>query len=148
MKYTIEISIDIPRAELIQLFDNSENLSKWQEGLKSIELLEGEYGKEESTSRMVYAGRNSDLIIEGRVTKRNFPEEFCVTYKSKGVYNEVVNLFSEPEPGRTHWKMINYFRFGGMMVLMAPFIKSAFTSNTLLNMERFKVFAVQNKTTN
>lgn len=148
MKYTIELSIDMPREELIQLFDKSENLSEWQEGLKSIELLEGEYGKEGSTSRMVYAGRNSDLIIEGRVSKRNFPEEFCVTYTSKGVYNEVVNLFSEPETGRTHWKMINYFRFRGMMAVMAPFIKSAFTSNTLLNMERFKVFALQNKTTN
>lgn len=148
MKYTNEIIVDLPRTECIQLFDNIENLSKWQEGLKSIEQIEGEYGKEGSTSRMVYESRKSDLIIEGTVTKRNFPEEFCVTYKSKGVYNEVVNLFSEPEPGRTHWKMINYFRFRGMMAVMAPFIKSAFTSNTLLNMERFKVFALQNKTIN
>jgi hypothetical protein len=29
------------------------------------------------------------------------------------------------------------------MALMAPFMKSAFASNTLLNMERFKSFAEQ-----
>jgi hypothetical protein len=28
-----------------------------------------------------------------------------------------------------------------MMRIMAPFMKSAFTANTLLHMERFKIFA-------
>lgn len=143
MKYTNEITIELPRALVIELFDNTENISKWQEGLKSIDHLEGEPGEEGSTSRMVYAGRKSDLVITETVTKRSFPEEYCISYKSKGVYNEVINHFSEPEPGRTHWKMANSFTFNGMMALMAPFVKSAFTANTLLNMERFKAFAEQ-----
>ena len=141
MKYTIDISINIPRERLIELFDNPDNLPKWQEGLKSFVQLEGKAGQEGSSSKMVYSGRKSDLIITETVIRRNFPDLYSVTYKSKGVYNKVVNHFSEPEPGQTIWKIINEFRFSGMMALMAPFMKSAFTSNTLLNMERFKAFA-------
>ena len=141
MKYTIDISINIPRERLIELFDNPDNLPKWQEGLKSFVQLEGKAGQEGSSSKMVYSGRKSDLVITETVIRRNFPDLYSVTYKSKGVYNEVVNHFSEPEPGQTIWKIINEFRFSGLMALMAPFMKSAFTSNTLLNMERFKAFA-------
>lgn len=141
MKYTIDISINMPRERVIELFDNPDNLSKWQLGLKSFTQLEGKAGQEGSSSRMVFTGRKSDLVITETVKRRNFPDLYCVDYKSKGVYNEVINHFSEPEPGQTIWKMINVFKFSGIMALMAPFMKSAFTSNTLLNMERFKAFA-------
>ena len=141
MKYTTEISINLPRVRVIELFDNPDNLPKWQEGLKSFVQLEGKAGHEGSSSKMVYSMRKSDLVITETVKHRNFPDLYIVTYKSKGVYNEVVNQFSETEPGKTVWKVNNEFRFGGMMALMAPFMKSAFTLNTLLNMERFKAFA-------
>ncbi len=143
MRYANEIIINLPRAEVIRVFDNSENLFKWQKGLKSLDHLEGKYGEEGSISRMVYAGRKSDLVITETITKRNFPDEYSVTCKSKGVDNKVINYFSESEPGHTHWRIINWFTFKGMMALMSPFLKSAFTSNTQLNMERFKVFAEQ-----
>ena len=141
MKYATEISIKLPREKVIELFDNPDNLSKWQLGLKSFTQLEGKVGQEGSSSRMVFTGRKSDLVITETVKRRNFPDLYCVHYKSKGVYNEVVNHFSEHEPGKTIWKMINEFKFSGIMALMAPFMKSAFTSNTLLSMERFKIFA-------
>lgn len=145
MKYTIDININLPREKLIELFDDRDKLSKWQEGLKSITPLEGKAGAEGSTSRMVYAGRKGDLVITETIKKRDFPEEYRATYTSKGVYNEVTNYFTEPEPGRTLWTMINIFKFKGIMALMAPFMKTAFSSNTLLNMERFKAFAEQNE---
>ena len=141
MKYTTEIGINLPREKVIELFDNPENWSKWQLGLKSYNQLEGYAGQEGSTSKMIYTGRKSDLVIVEEVKRRNFPELYSVSYKSKGVYNEVISYFSEPEPGQTIWKMINEFKFSGMMALMAPFMKSAFSSNTVLNMERFKIFA-------
>ena len=145
MEYTNSININLPRKALFKLFENPDNLSSWQVGLKSVEHLGGKQGEEGSSTKYVYAGRKGDLLITGTVTKRIFPEEYCVTYKSKGVYNTITNRFTETEPGITHWEMVNFFRFGGLMALMAPFMKSAFRSNTVLNMERFKVFAEQNK---
>lgn len=145
MKYKNEISINLPRKEVISKFRNTDNYSHWQEGLKTLEHLTGKEDEVGSTSRMVYAGRKSDLVIEARVVKNSYPEEFVVEYRSKGVFNKVINKFSEVGSEQCRWETINYFRFRGMMALMAPFMKTAFTSNTLLNMERFKQFAEKDK---
>ncbi len=141
MKYTTRVTIDLPRAKVIELFDSTENLYKWQEGLKSFELLSGEPGREGTRSKLVYAGRKGNLVMTETILKRNLPHEFHGAYKARGVYNEVFNYFSEPDDQTTVWTMVNNFKFRGLMYIMSPFIKSAFTSNTLLNMERFKQFA-------
>jgi hypothetical protein len=60
---------------------------------------------------------------------------------SPGVVNTVQNLFAASVEGTTRWKVVNHFRFRGLMKWMAPFMKQAFRSNTLLSMERFKMFA-------
>jgi hypothetical protein len=141
MKYTAEITIHLPREKVIELFDSTENLYKWQPGLKSIEHLSGDPGKEGARSRMVYEGRKGDLEMTETITHRNLPDEFHRTYEAKGVYNQVFNYFSEPEPGTTLWKTENIFRFRGTMAVMIPFMKKAFIHNTRLSMERFKAFA-------
>jgi len=89
----------------------------------------------------VYEGRKGDLVMTETITKRNFPDEFQAIYETRGVYNQVHNYFEEPEPGTTLWKMENVFKFSGAMAMMVPFMKKAFKNNTLLSMERFKVFA-------
>lgn len=141
MKYTSEVIIRLSREKVIELFDNTENLYKWQPGLRSFEHLSGEAGKEGCQSTMVYDGRKGDLVMTETITHRKLPEEFHGVYKAKGVYNEMYNYFSEPEAGITLWKTVSVFRFKGLMALMAPFMKKAFMDNTLLSMERFKVFA-------
>ena len=90
---------------------------------------------------MVYEGRRGDLTMIETITNRNFPDEFHGTYEAKGVYNEMYNYFTEPATGKTLWRAVSVFRFRGLMALMAPFMKSAFTKNTLLSMESFKAFA-------
>jgi hypothetical protein len=141
MKYTTEVTIHLSREKVIEMFDSTENLHEWQPGLKSFEPLSGEPGKEGSQSTLVYDGRKGDLVMTETITLRNLPDEFHGTYKARGVYNEVYNYFREPEAGITLWKTVNIFRFNGLMALMAPFMKKAFSDNTLLSMERFKVFA-------
>jgi hypothetical protein len=141
MKYTTEITIGLPRSTVVKLFDSTENLYKWQEGLKSFKTISGEPGQAGARSEMIYESRRGDLIMTETITRRNFPEEFHGTYEAKGVYNEVYNYFTEQEPGSTLWRQVSVFRFRGLMAFMAPFMKSAFTKNTLLNMERFKAFA-------
>ena len=140
LKYTTEVTINLPRNRVIELFDSTENMSKWQEGLISIEPISGEPGQEGTRSKMVYKGRKGKLEMTEIITKRNLPEEFHGIYRARGVYNEVYNYFTEPEENRTLWRMENIFKFRGLMFLMAPFMKTAFTNNTLLNMERFKSF--------
>lgn len=141
MKYTTIVTIELPRDKVIELFDSVENMYKWQEGLKSFKVISGEPGQNGCRSELIYAGRRGDLTMIETITLRNFPDEFHGTYEAKGVYNEMYNYFTEPEESRTTWRTVSVFRFRGLMALMAPFMKSAFTRNTLLSMERFKSFA-------
>ena len=89
---------------------------------------------------MVYEARKGDLEMTEIITRRNFPHEFHCTYKARGVFNEMYNYFEE-DGDNTLWRTVSVFKFTGLMAFMAPFMKSAFTNNTLLNMERFKNFA-------
>lgn len=141
MKYTTEIVIRLPRAKVIELFLNAENFKHWQPGLKSFEHLEGKQGEESARSKLVYAGRKSDLIITETIAANRLPEQIDMSYKSRGVFNRVENHFTEQEPELTLWRTENHFRFGGVMMLMVPFMKQAFIHNTMLNMDRFKLFA-------
>ena len=141
MKYTTEIRINLPRSKVLKLFDNTANLYKWQPGLKSYTHLAGEPGEEGARSELVYEGRKGDLVITETIGHKDLPEQFFMNYTSRGVYNKVENWFTEIEPGITLWKTINTFNFKGIMLLMAPFMKQAFIHNTMLNMDRFKLFA-------
>ena len=148
MKYTSEVTIDIPRARVIDLFDSTENMYKWQVGLKSFKLVSGDPGQEGAISEMVYEGRKGDLAMTEIITKRNLPDEFHGIYKARGVNNEMYNYFQESAPGSTIWRTVSVFRFRGLMALMAPFMKAAFKNSTLMNMERFKAFAENPDQTN
>ena len=141
MRYTSEILINLPRSRVIELFDSTDNLSRWQPGLKSFTHLEGESGEVGARSELVYDGRKGDLVMTETILTKLLPEQFHMSYKARGVYNEVENWFTEKEPGLTLWRTENYFRFGGVMMLMVPFMKNAFIHNTNLNMDRFKLFA-------
>ena len=63
MKYTCEILINLPRARVLELFDSSENLKKWQPGLLSLTHLDGKPGEEGARSELVYEGRKGDLVM-------------------------------------------------------------------------------------
>ena len=141
MKYSTQVSINLPREKVIELFDSTENLYKWQPGLLKFEPLSGEAGQEGAKSRMVYEARKGELEMVETITTRKFPDEFHGTYEARGVFNQVFNYFTETGSGVTVWRTENIFRFRGLMALMAPFMKKAFTDNTLLTMERFKAFA-------
>lgn len=145
MKYEVEVDIALPRDRVIELFDSTENLYQWQEGLQSFEHLEGEAGQVGARSKLVYDSRRGALEMVETITKRNLPHEFSATYTTRGVYNEVDNSFEVRSPDSTRWKMSTIFKFKGMMALMAPFMTSAFKSNTRLSMERFKAFAEGSK---
>ena len=141
MKYTAEIRINLPRSKVLELFDNTEYLYMWQPGLRSFTHLAGEPGEEGARSELVYDGRKGDLVITETISFKRLPEQFHMNYTSRGVYNEVENWFTELEPGLSLWRTVNTFRFKGIMLLMAPFMKQAFIHNTMLNMDRFKLFA-------
>ena len=142
MHYAVEIEIDLPRDRVIELFDNPDNMSKWQQGLQSFEPLSGEPGQPGARSRLLYVMGNREIELIETITLRDLPARFDGTYETKGVYNEVKNRFIELGPDRTRWESENEFRLTTwMMKLMGLFIGGAFRQQSLKYMQDFKAFA-------
>ena len=118
MHYTVETEIDLPRERVIGLFDNTENLKRWQRGLQVFEPLEGEPGQPGARSRMVFQMGKRKLEIVETITERDLPDAFAGTYDTKGVHNVVNNRFVAVTPEKTRWISENEFRFSGFMKIV------------------------------
>ncbi|MEL7122977.1 MAG: SRPBCC family protein [Bacteroidota bacterium] len=141
MKYTTQVEINRPVAEVIKLFDDPDNLAKWQDGLQSFEHLSGTPGKTGAKSRLVYQiGRRTIEMIE-TIESRNLPDEFSGTYEAKNVFNRVVNRFTPIEENKTLYVAEQEFKFSGFMKIMAWLTPGAFRKESQKSLEAFKKFA-------
>lgn len=141
MKFHIEIVVDISFAKLIELFENPNNLKKWQPNVISFKHLSGEIGQPGATSEIHYDIIVKKIKIKETIVKRNLPQEFVLKHETDGVTNTIYNNFKEIAPNKTRWIMENNFQFGGIMKFAALALKGAFKKQTELTMERFKKFA-------
>ncbi|MCK5571108.1 MAG: SRPBCC family protein [Bacteroidetes bacterium] len=141
MKYTCELTIELPRKRVVELFDNPDNLAKWLPGLQSFEHLSGEMGQPGATSRLIFEERGRRVEMIETVVTRNLPDEFTGTYEAKGMKNLIANHFYEEGPQETRWEIETEFTFSGSMKLFSPFMRKAFPKQTLNHMTRFKEFA-------
>lgn len=141
MKYTTSIIIDLPRSNVIELFDSPENMYKWQPELISFEHISGNPGQEGAISKMKYQMSKREVVLIETITKQYFPDEFECTYETKGMWNLQQNLFKETNNNQTEWISISEFRCAGFMKIMCLFMHGAFKKRTLKNMNRFKEFA-------
>ena len=147
MKYSVNIEIDLPISIVHELFDNPDNMHKWQPSLKAFEIIEGEPGKVGSKSRLHYKMGKRNLEMIETITKNNLPNELTATYETKGVYNVISNKFEALSENSTQWVSENEFKFSGFMSIMSLFMRSAFPRETQKFMKQFKEFAeTQNQT--
>ncbi len=140
MKYTCEIWIDLPRDQVVTLFDNVDNLYHWQEGLKSFDIISGTMGVDGLKSKLVYDMKGKEVVLVETVELFDFPGKMIAIYEAKNVWNRCVNIY-EAHDGRTLWQMETEFIGSGLMRLMMLFGKKLFMKQTLDDMKRFKAFA-------
>lgn len=93
LEYDTSIVIDLPRDKVIELFDNPDNLPKWQKGLLSFEPLSGEPGQVGAKSKLVFLMGSRRMEMVGTITRRDLPDVFDGTYDVEGVHNLVQNRF-------------------------------------------------------
>ncbi|OLS32378.1 MAG: hypothetical protein HeimAB125_09410 [Candidatus Heimdallarchaeota archaeon AB_125] len=141
MKYRNEVTINLPRERTVELFDNSENLKKWQPSLKDSIHLEGEVGRTGAKTLLVYEERGKDVEMTETIIKRDLPDVFVAKYEAKGVKNINHNHFHIENEQATRWIMTNEFRFSGFMAIASMFMRKAFPKQTLKEMNNFKDFA-------
>ena len=141
MKYSQEIEINLPREEVIKLFDNPDNMQKWQPELISFEPISGNPGEEGARSRLKYKMGKREIEMIETITKRNLPREFNGTYEANGVLNIISNKFIDISESKTRWTAENEFQLKGFMKLMGIFMPGSFKKQSYKYMIQFKEFA-------
>jgi hypothetical protein len=142
MKYTCEITINLPREEVIEKFDNAENMKHWQKGLLNYKNLSGTPGEEGAKMRLDYKMGKRSLSMVETITKRDLPREFNANYDTKGVHNIQRNYFHEVDSQSTKWTSGSEFQFSSFgMKLMGWLMPAAFKKQSLKYQEDFKNFA-------
>ena len=141
MKYTTEIEINLPVDKVIELFDNADNLSKWQPELISFKHISGEPGQVGAKSNLKYQMGKREIEMVETITVRNLPEEFSGTYEAKGVFNVVKNKFIPLSESKTQYITEQEFQFSGMMKLMGAVMPGAFKKQSEKYLRQFKEFA-------
>jgi len=141
MKYDTEIVINASRSRVIELFDDSDNMKKWQPDLISYTQQTGEEGEPGSTAKIVYRMGKREMEMIETITVRNLPDEFSGIYKTDGVKNIMENFFEELDSDKTKWTTRNEFisdKFA--LKLMMRFMPGVFKKQTMKFMRDFKEF--------
>ncbi len=142
MKYTVEITINLPRKRVVEKMDNPQNLKHWQKGLVNYEIIEGAPGQEGSKMKLEYKMGKRDMTLIETIIKNNFPHEFHATYDTKGVHNIQKNYFEEVNETSTKWVSESEFQFSSLgMKLMGWLMPGAFKKQSKKYMVDFKNFA-------
>lgn len=141
MKYTHEIEINLPINQVIELFDNANNMKHWQPGLVSFEHLSGTPGQVGAKSKLKYKMGKREIEMIETITVKNLPEEFSGTYEAKGVFNIVKNFFSPLGENKTKYISECEFQFKGFMKIIAFLMPGMFKKETAKYMKQFKEFA-------
>ncbi len=141
MKYSVEIEINKPIHKVIELFDNPSNMSKWMEGLQSIEPISGTPGQPGAKSRLNFKMGKREIEMIETVTTRDLPNEYNGTYEAKGVFNIVKNKFIPVSDTKTRYITEQEFQFQGFMKLMGLLMPGVFKKQSLKYLTDFKNFA-------
>jgi hypothetical protein len=142
MKYTTQITIDLPLDQVIKKLDNPENMKHWQKGLIGYEVLNGTPGEEGAQMILNYKMGKRNMSLTETITKRNFPSEFHANYDTKGVHNIQKNYFHPINENQTEWISESEFKFSSfMMKTMGFLMPGAFKKQSMKYLIDFKNFA-------
>lgn len=142
MTFSCAVDIDLPVAKVVELFDNPDNMMKWQKGLLSFEHLDGDPGQPGAKSKLVYQNGKKTFDLIEHITVRKLPEEFSGYYDHEYMRNSMKNVFKPIGENGTQWSVdIEYEFKTKMWKFLSLFMKPMFKKQTLGFMRDFKAFA-------
>ena len=146
MKFTCSVEINAPLNKVVELFDNTDNLKKWQEGFVSFDTISGMPGTPGAKSKIVYNSGKHVIELTETIKTKDLPKEMSAFYEHKHMDNFMSNQFSGIDSSRTKMEMhVEYTRFGGIMPkLIAVLMPSIFKKQSQKWLENFKAFVEKN----
>ena len=139
MKFKLETTINKPRADVWNAFDNVENMPKWQPSLISREIIDGTPGQPGAVSKLTYKEGEREFALIEKVTHRNEPSEFDGIYENDFADNIIKNKFIEQGKDQTLWVIETEYKFKTiLMKIMGNILKKNYIKRTEREMQRFK----------
>lgn len=144
--FTVAVEIDLPRAQVIERFDDPQNLFKWQKGLLRIEPISGVPGQPGAKMRLVYENRGRTMELIETVTERKLPDVFSGVYEWHHGRNTLHNRFIEVGPNRTRWESTCEYHFTALLPKVMGFLAPGmFRRQSHGFLEGFKAFCEQGR---
>lgn len=143
MKFTCFVDINLPRERVVELFDNPDNIPKWQDGFQGFKHLNGEPGTPGAQSMIYYQQGKRTMELLETIIVGNLPEEFTAKYEHKHMTNTMQVLFTSLDAQTTRYTSnIEYTKFNGFLPkLMAFLFPSMFKKQVQKWLDQFKTFA-------
>ena len=139
MKFTVELPIHKPRAEVWNLFDNPENLNKWQPTLISFDPVSGLTGQIGAVSKLTFEENGRQFSLTEKIVFRDEPQRLDQLYENNFADNTVRNTFVEQDNNQTLWLVETEYKFKTLIMrILGPIVKKNFVARTQKDMERFK----------
>ena len=143
MKFSCSVDIDLSHQKTVELWNNPENLVKWQDGFVSFEHISGTPGTPGAKSRMKYKSGKREIELIETIQVNNLPDEFTGHYEAREMTNTMANTFTETAEGKTRYEAnVEYIKFNGFMPrLMAFLMPGLFKKQVQKWLNQFKAFA-------
>lgn len=142
MKYRCTVEIDAPLEAVVALWENEKHFAEWQDGFKSITLLEGIANTKGAKSKLVFEDQRRIELIE-TILSNELPKEKVGLYEHKHMTNTQTTKFEALDSNTTLYiSEVHYSKFNGVMIkLFARFFPSKFKQQSQKWMNQFKAFA-------
>lgn len=139
MRYSVDVDINAPRDQVLEVFLDTARLHDWQPDLLRWEMIQGEDPNAPGAQmRQIHRMGKSEIDMVQTIVENRAPDFLAATYEADGVWNIVENSFSD-RGDTTHWRIDTEFKCDGLMIrLMTIFAPWMFRRNTKSAMMRFK----------
>jgi uncharacterized membrane protein len=143
MKFTCTTEIDLPLQKTVSIFNNRDNLGKWQQGLVRDESISGHPGEPGSKSKLIFNTGKHIIELTETILLKNLPAEMTGLYEHIHMVNTMSSRFTPIKENKTRYDAeIVYTKFIGFMPkMMALLMPGIFKKQVQKTLDRFKAFA-------
>ena len=141
MKYTTEITIDLPLDAVIKIFENPDLLPDWQRGLLYSKLIKGENGEVGSKRKLKIDLDIRKIVMIETILKKELPHEWHGRYTANGIDSVQKNYFEQINERQTLWVNESEFKFHGAMRVVSKIMPNIFKNRSEQVMKDFKLFS-------
>lgn len=140
MKFKLEITINKPVDEVVEIWKNDELLDQWQDDFISKKLVSGEPLQKGTVSVFKYKFGSKEMELKETILKSDLPNSFEGLYEHEHMDNTQTTIFESISENQTNYiTEVDYFKFKAWLPkVLFKLFPGMFKKKSLKWMEQFK----------